>query len=273
MSTSAAGLAGAAISVTACRLSARAARPAVVPAGPCAAVTAGCWAWLGWRWSTGGLPGWWLPVPLAVFAGAAPLAAADVRYRRLPDVLTAAVAVLVGVAVVASAVSVGMDAVAVDTVAVDTVAVDPTTADAVAPGAPGAAEPGTGAASGLVVRGVAGAVVFAGVHALVHRASPRSLGAGDVKLAVGLGGATAAVGWPALVVSAGVASLVTLVGAGIVRWATRGPPGRGVPHGPGMLLGACLVVAFPGAGLDAVAEEAALAVAVPGMGGVTPGPG
>ncbi|MBB3053227.1 leader peptidase (prepilin peptidase)/N-methyltransferase [Prauserella isguenensis] len=244
MSAIAVGLAGAAVAAAACRLSARAARPAVVPAGRCAVVTAGCWAWLGWRWSAGGLPGWWLPVPLAVFAVAAPLALADLRYRRLPDVLTAALAVLVGVAVVVSAVAVGSEAVSTGT-----------------------------AGTGLVVRGVAGAVAFAGVHALVRAVSPRSLGAGDVKLAVGLGGGAAAVGWPALVVSAGVASLVTLVGAGIVRWATRGPPGRGVPHGPGMLLGACLVVAFPGAGLDVVAGQAARAVAVPGMGGVTPGPG
>lgn len=249
MSTTAAGLAGAAVSRAACRLSARAARPAVVPAGWCAAATAAAWAWLGWRWSAGGLPSWWLPVPLAVFAVAAPLAVADVRYRRLPDVLTAAVAALVGAAVVVSAVVVS--AVAVSS---------------------GAVSSGTVGAE-LVVRGVAGAVVFAGVHALVRAASPRSLGAGDVKLSVGLGGAAAAVGWPALVVSAGAASVVTLVGAGIVRWTGRGPPGRGVPHGPGMLLGACLVVAFPGAGLDVVADEAARAMAVPGMGGVTPGPG
>lgn len=244
MITIAAGAVGAGAAWAACRAAGRGPRPAAIPAGCCAALTALAWAWLGRRWSAGGLPGWWLPVPLAVFAVAAPLMAADLRYRRLPDVLTAALAVLVGVAVAVSA-----------------IAVDPV---AVAPGRAGIE---------LVVRSVAGAAGFTAVHALVRALSPRSMGAGDVKLAAGLGGGAGAVGWPALVVTAGVASLVTLAGACVTRWMCRGPTGRGVPHGPGMLLGACLVVAFPGAALDEGAESAVQAVTGFGMGGVTPGPG
>lgn len=249
MITIAAGAGGAAVAWAACRMSARAARPAAVPAGPCAVVTALGWAWLGWRWSVGGLPAWWLPVPLAVFAVAAPLAAADLRYRRLPDVLTAATAVLVGAAVMVCAAEVG---------------------------------------AGVLVRSVAGAAGFTGAHAVVRALSPRSLGAGDVKLAVGLGGGAGAVGWPALVVTAVVASLVTLAGACAAGWIRRAAGGRrdrGVPHGPGMLLGACLVVAFLGAALDtgpaATAPTAPTAAAAPwapavtahGVNTVMPGPG
>ncbi|WP_253859701.1 prepilin peptidase [Prauserella alba] len=259
MITIVAAAAGAAVAWAGCRVAARARRPAVVPAGCCAVVTALAWAWLGRRWSAGGLPGWWLPVPLAVFAVAAPLVAADLRYRRLPDVLTAALALLVGAAVAASA------------LALDTVAA-------------GAVEVGTG----LVVRAVAGAIGFAAVHALVRAVSPRSMGAGDVKLAAGLGGGAGAVGWSALVVTAVVASVVTLAGACATRWARRrweasrrgarrrrcrGPTGGAVPHGPGMVLGACLVVAFPGTALDGGAEPAASVVTGSGMGAITPAPG
>ncbi|MBB3665753.1 leader peptidase (prepilin peptidase)/N-methyltransferase [Prauserella sediminis] len=244
MITIAAGVAGAAVSWAACRVTVRAPRPAAVPVRCCVVVTALAWAWLGRRWSVGGLPGWWLPVPLAVFAVAAPLVAADLRYRRLPDVLTATLAALVGVALAASA------------FAVDAVAAD-------------SGEAGTG----LVVRSVAGAVGFTVVHALVRAVSPRSMGAGDVKLAAGLGGGAGAVGWPALVVTSAVASLVTLAAAWMTRVTCRGPTGRGVPHGPGMVLGACLVVAFPGAGLDGGAGPATWAVTGSGMGVITPGPG
>ncbi|SEP43647.1 prepilin peptidase [Amycolatopsis saalfeldensis] len=41
-----------------------------------------------WRWQAGAWPGWWLPVAWLVTVLGAPLALADVRHRRLPDVLT-----------------------------------------------------------------------------------------------------------------------------------------------------------------------------------------
>lgn len=40
------------------------------------------------RWLTGGWPGWWLPVPALLTVFAVPLALADLRHLRLPDVLT-----------------------------------------------------------------------------------------------------------------------------------------------------------------------------------------
>ncbi|HEY3712548.1 MAG TPA: A24 family peptidase [Amycolatopsis sp.] len=56
-------------------------RLAAMVAGAGAAVVA-------WRWQAGGWPGWWLPVAWLVTVLGAPLALADVRHRRLPDVLT-----------------------------------------------------------------------------------------------------------------------------------------------------------------------------------------
>lgn len=215
-----------------CLALARSRSPAAVPPGLCVVATGAVWAWLAWRAAVGGLPWWWLPVPLVVTAVAVPLAAADLRYRRLPDVVTLPAVPLVLAAVVVAAVS----------------------------------GPGDGVDTGLVVGAVAGVVAFAGAHLLVRFVVPGSLGAGDVKLAAALGGALGAVGWPALVVAACLASLVTLAVATtaavtrVVRavrtagWrfclvAARG--NGGVPHGPGLLLGACLVATFPGAGTGA----------------------
>jgi prepilin signal peptidase PulO-like enzyme (type II secretory pathway) len=56
-------------------------RLAAVVAGAGAAIVA-------WRWQAGGWPGWWLPVIWLVTVLGAPLALADARHRRLPDVLT-----------------------------------------------------------------------------------------------------------------------------------------------------------------------------------------
>lgn len=100
-------------------------------------------------------------------------------------------------------------------------------------------------------RAAAGAVLACGVHAAVHLASPRSLGAGDVKLAASLGAVLAAVSWGALPLAAVLASLLTVVAAVRPRAVaavavTGGPAGllrAPVPHGPSMLLAASAVVA------------------------------
>ncbi|MFD2400193.1 hypothetical protein ACFSVJ_30210 [Prauserella oleivorans] len=71
-----------------------------------------------------------------------------------------------------------------------------------------------------------------------------------MKLAGSLGGVLGATGWPAVVVAACTAAVVTAVLAlaaallRVRRWRD------GVPHGPGLLLATCLVVVFPGAGLE-----------------------
>ncbi|SDY35815.1 leader peptidase (prepilin peptidase) / N-methyltransferase [Amycolatopsis xylanica] len=170
----------------------------------CALAAAACWAVTGWRWSAGAWPSWWLPVALVVTAFAVPLAYADLVSSRLPSVLT-----MPAYPAVMTAVGV---AAAYD-------------------GPP------------IAVRAFVGAVVFGGAHLAVHLCAPRSLGAGDVRLAGSVGGVLGAVSWAALVFGALCAAVVTaalsLAGR---RWRD------GVPYGPGLLLGAWLIAEFPALG-------------------------
>lgn len=89
-----------------------------------------------------------------------------------------------------------------------------------------------------VLRGVVGAVLAAGAHAVWHVLAPRSLGAGDVKLAAPLGAASAAAAWPAPALAAVLAALLTGVAAlaavGLARARGRPRP-TAVAHGPSML--------------------------------------
>lgn len=194
------------------RVPASARRPAVVSGGWCAVVTALLWALVAWRWTGGAWPGWWLPVPLVVTGLAAPLALADLAHRRLPDVLTLPAYPLAAAAL----------------------------------GAAAFAGPG----GGLLARAAFAGVVFAGAHLLVRAAAPAALGAGDVKLSGSLGAVLGATGWAALVVAACVAAVLTLVLAAAAAVARSRRWRDGVPHGPGLLAATCLVVAFPGAGLE-----------------------
>jgi leader peptidase (prepilin peptidase)/N-methyltransferase len=157
-------------------------------------------------------------VPLAVTALAVPLALADLRHLRLPNVLTLAAYPVFAVAIGAAA--------------------------------------GSGGQS-LALRAALGALAFAGAHAVVHLLSPHSLGAGDVKLAGSLGAVLGSVGWAALVVGAGLAAVCTTVLAIVSvskarfgrerfkRWSNC------VPHGPGLLVATWLVALFPGSGGEA----------------------
>ncbi|MEU6642945.1 A24 family peptidase [Saccharomonospora sp. NPDC046836] len=162
------------------------------------------------------MPEWWLPVPLVVTALAVPLTLADLRHRRLPDVLTLPAYPLAGAALGIAAV--------------------------------------TGPGGALAARAMVGAVLFGAAHALVHAVAPAALGAGDVKLSGSLGGVLGATGWQALVVAAGTAAVTTLVLAAVAalfhmrRWR------EGVPHGPGLLAATCLVALFPGGGLETGSE-------------------
>ncbi|NIJ11669.1 leader peptidase (prepilin peptidase)/N-methyltransferase [Saccharomonospora amisosensis] len=203
---------GFAIGWAASRVLCHAPRPAAVPVRWCAAGTASLWAAVAWRWTAGGLPAWWLPVPLVVTALSVPLAVADLGHRRLPDALTVPAYPL-------AALALGIAAVA----------------------GPGGA---------LFARAVLAAVLFAGVHALVHAVAPTALGAGDVKLSGSLGAVVGATGWQALVVTASTAAVTTL-GLAATAAALRVRRWRdGVPHGPGLLMAACLVTLFPGAGSE-----------------------
>ncbi|MGI5130583.1 prepilin peptidase [Pseudonocardia sp. CA-107938] len=89
-----------------------------------------------------------------------------------------------------------------------------------------------------VLRGLVGALLAAGVHAVWHLGAPRALGAGDVKLAAPLGAVLAAAAWPAPALAAGLAALLT-GGAAIVAVVLARARGRPRPaalaHGPSML--------------------------------------
>ncbi|RZS43173.1 leader peptidase (prepilin peptidase)/N-methyltransferase [Herbihabitans rhizosphaerae] len=183
-----------------------------VTPGWCEGATGLLWTVLGLRVAGGGgPPWWWLPVPLALAWLAVLLTVVDLRHRRLPDALTLPAYPVLAVLIAVAA-------------------------------AGGAGWP-------LVARAVAGALLFWGVHAMVRRLVPGSLGAGDVKLAGVLGAVLGVLGWAALALAAVGAAVVTLVlllaapARVSRRWRT------GVPHGPGLLAATWLIAAFPGAAL------------------------
>ena len=99
-----------------------------------------------------------------------------------------------------------------------------------------------------VLRGVAGALVAAAVHAALHLIAPRALGAGDVKLAAPIGALLAASSWWALPLAAGLAALLTGLAAVVLLAAGRVGRGAALPHGPSMLAAGWVVVTGAAAG-------------------------
>lgn len=163
---------------------------APVPPWSCEAVSAVLWSAVGWWWLSGSGPGWWLPVPLAVTAFAVPLLLADLRYLRLPTVLTSAAYPVFAVAIGVAAAHGGV---------------------------------------ALAWRAGLGALVFGGLHLGMHWFRPDSLGAGDVKLAGSLGAVLGAVGWAALALCALAAAVVTVVLWALARrWRAGVPYGPGL---------------------------------------------
>ncbi|WP_143263042.1 prepilin peptidase, partial [Amycolatopsis pretoriensis] len=148
---------------------------AILTALATAAVTAGR--------AAGATPVWWLPIPIALTVIAVPLALADLRHLRLPDILTLPAYPLIGAAI-------------------------------------GAAAFGGGGPS-PIARAAAGALLFGGAHALVARLAPGSLGAGDVKLSGSLGMVLGAAGWPHLALAAVLAALLSLAFAMVRTARTR----------------------------------------------------
>ncbi|WP_034286746.1 prepilin peptidase [Amycolatopsis benzoatilytica] len=134
------------------------------------------------RADAGALPGWWLPVPWLVSVVGVPLALADVRHRRLPDVLTLPAYPAVALTVALAAVGGG----------------------------------GWRLAAGAAL----GCLLFGGTHLVVHRLSGGGLGPGDVKLAGSCGAVLGAVGGLAPATAAVLAALVSAVAAGPM-WAVR----------------------------------------------------
>lgn len=98
---------------------------------------------------------------------------------------------------------------------------------------------------GAVLRGAVGALLTAAVHAAWHLLAPRSLGAGDVKLAAPLGALLAAAAWPAPAVAAVVAALlsgIVAIGAVVLARARGRPRPREIAHGPSMLAATAVVL-------------------------------
>lgn len=99
---------------------------------------------------------------------------------------------------------------------------------------------GAAACAGRGTPAALGAVALAGLYLLVHLVSPRSMGAGDVKLALGLGALTGAFGadvWLLAALGAPVGTAALAVAA-----AVRGV--RTVPHGPSMCVASAAAVAL-----------------------------
>ncbi|MEU5840587.1 A24 family peptidase [Rhodococcus sp. NPDC047139] len=108
----------------------------------------------------------------------------------------------------------------------------------------------TAAVTGHGREAMVGAVLLAAPLCVTHLALPRSLGAGDVKLAVGLGAVAGIAGPAALLVSALLPSVLTAGAATFTRVARarRRSENCGVvllPHGPSMCLatGVALITA------------------------------
>lgn len=87
---------------------------------------------------------------------------------------------------------------------------------------------------------MAGALALSVLYLVMHLVAPRSLGGGDVKLAIGLGAMTGAFGVDVWLLAALAAPLLT---AGLaVAAAVRGI--RTVPHGPSMCAASAVAVAL-----------------------------
>ncbi|MDT7713106.1 MAG: hypothetical protein QOG46_1800 [Pseudonocardiales bacterium] len=173
-----------------------------VPVPVCAALVAVLWV-LVVQQADAGLPLWWLPVPLVLGWAGVLLAVADLVARRLPDVVTLPAYPLVGGMLTLAAIA--------------------------------------GANGELLLRALAGALLWAGGYAMIRLLAPGALGGGDVKLAGSLGALTAATSWSGLLLAVLAASVLTVVVAA-PAWMFGY---REVPHGPAMLAAAWLIVLHP----------------------------
>jgi len=110
---------------------------------------------------------------------------------------------------------------------------------------------GVAAATGLGRAAFAGAFLLAAPLLVTHLAVPRSMGAGDVKLALGLGAVTGLAGPSAVLVGALLPPVLTAGAALFLRLREAGRGGacaapRALPHGPSMCAAAALAVISTG---------------------------
>ena len=187
-------------------LLARLRRGAIIHKGLCVVAVAMLWSLVGWRAEAGYLPWWWLPVPLVVAWFAVALTAVDLKHRRLPNALTlAAYPVTAAVTVLASTQS------------------------------------GWHITEGALL----GAAVVGMLYLAIHVLSPRSMGAGDVKLSGSQGAVLGAVGWPAVLVGTTLAALLTLLLNAAAPKRHRATWRTGIPHGPALLASTYVIATFP----------------------------
>jgi leader peptidase (prepilin peptidase) / N-methyltransferase len=144
----------------------------------CEVSVAALWSIAAMR-ATGGLPWWWLPVPVLLGWLAVLLSVCDMVALRLPDALTLpaypAAALLLGWTLYWSR------------------------------------------APDLAVGALAGAVLFAGTYAVARVISPGAMGPGDVKLAGSLGAVVGAVSIAAVLMCMTVAAVLTLLQSAMTR--------------------------------------------------------
>ncbi|MBB4684663.1 prepilin peptidase [Amycolatopsis jiangsuensis] len=148
------------------------------------------------RVEAGVLPAWWLPVPWVVAVLGMPLALADLRHHRLPDVLTWPAYPAIAIALVLAA---------------------------------------TGGGPRLLTGAVAGCLLFGGAHLLVHRLSAGGLGAGDVKLSGALGAVLGALGGETPIVAAALAATASLTGITTTWFLERRPSSPPPQTSPGQV--------------------------------------
>ena len=199
-------LSGAVTGLAAHVLLARLRRGAVVHKGLCVMAVATLWSLAGWRADSGHLPWWWLPVPLVVAWFAVALTAVDLKHRRLPNVLTLAAYPATGVVTVLASTQSGWH---------------------------------------ITEGALLGGVVLGMLYLAVHLLSPRSMGAGDVKLSGSQGAVLGAVGLPAVLVGTTLAALLTLLLSVAAPKRHRIAWRSGVPHGPALLAATYVIATFP----------------------------
>ncbi|MFX1757644.1 prepilin peptidase [Rhodococcus sp. As11] len=110
---------------------------------------------------------------------------------------------------------------------------------------------GVAAATGQGRAAFAGALLLAAPLLITHLTVPRSLGAGDVKLALGLGAVTGLAGPSAVLLGALLPPVLTAGAALFLRFRAAGRGGarvvpRALPHGPSMCAAAALASIVPG---------------------------
>lgn len=182
-------------------------RGATVHMGWCAGGVGALWSVIAWRFDTGSLPWWWLPIPATVAWFGVLLVATDLRHSRLPNALTipAYPALAAATALAASQ----------------------TTWQ-------------------LAASATLGALVLYCLYAAIHLVRPLAMGGGDVKLSGTVGAALGAVGWPAVLVGTTLAAVLTLTLQALAPKRTRTRWRTGIPHGPGLLAATFLLTTFPG---------------------------